>query len=290
MTIYLDIILFENILMNVLIIYTSNYFNRSKVNFFRIFISSIIGAVYYIAILLPQTSFLNFYIYKIILSIIMVLIGFEYRDIYSFIKGLGLFYFTSFIYGGIAYAIGNFFVTSNYKNYYSVKIILLACILSFILIKKVVKSIKNNMYYSNYDYYIDIYIENKIKKIKGFLDTGNNMRDPITNKPVLIVSYESIKDILPKDVDLNKNMEEILVKNKRVKLLPYISVGNSNGLMLGYKTDKIKIYINRGEIILKNITIGINKTKLGRDSNFDALLSIDLLNYEGGRLNGKITV
>ena len=289
MTIYLDVILFENILMNLLIIYTSNYLNRSRVNIFRMFISSIIGAVYYIAILLPQTSFLNFYIYKIVLSVVMTLIGFEYKEIYSYIKCLGIFYFTSFIYGGIAYGIGNLF-SKSYSNYYSIKIILVTCILAFIFIKKIIKTIKNNMYYSNYDYYVDIYIDNKIKKIKAFLDTGNNMRDPITNKPVLIVSLESIKDILPQEIVLNKNIDEILLKNKNVKLLPYISVGNSNGLMLGYKTDKIKIYINKEERILKDIIVGINNTKLGRDSNFDALLSIDLLNYEGGRLNGKVTV
>ncbi len=290
MTIYLDVILLENILMNILILYTSNYLNRNKVNFFRMFISSIIGSVYYIGILLPQTNFLNFYIYKIILSIVMVLIGFENTDIYNFIKSLGIFYFTSFIYGGIAYGINNIFMTNHIANYYSIKIVLLISILSFIFIRQIIKTIKSNMYYSNYDYYIDVYIDNKIKRIKGFLDTGNNMKDPITNKPVLVVCYKSIKDILPKEFDIENNIEENLINNNKVKLLPYISVGNSNGLMLGYKTDKIKIYINKEEIILKDITIGINNTKLGRDSNFDALLSIDLLNYKGGKINDKITV
>lgn len=69
-----------------------------------------------------------------------------------------------------------------------------------------------------------------------------------------------------------------------MRLLPYISVGNQNGLMLGYKLDKIKIYLTKEEnIVLDNALIGINTTKLNSQNDFDALLSIELLELQRGK-------
>ena len=48
--------------------------------------------------------------------------------------------------------------------------------------------------------------------------------------------------------------------------------------------DKIKIYLTKDEdIVLNNTLIGINTTKLNSENEFDALLSIELLELQRGR-------
>lgn len=139
-------------------------------------------------------------------------------------------------------------------------------------------------------YSVQIDLNGKVKKLKGFLDTGNCLKDPITNTPILLVNYTAIKELLPQDIckvcenNLN-NLSDISKENeRRVRVLPYTSVGNQNGLMLGYKMDKVTIYLTKDEnIVLDNALVGINTTKLNNENAFDVLLSIELLELQRGK-------
>ncbi len=289
MTVYLDLVLIENILMNILIIYLANYISKKKASLYKICISSIIGAVYYVVLLLPETQFLNFYLYKIVLSIIMVSIGFSNNNIFDFITNIFNFYLVSFVCGGAMYGIYHCVFSQTDIEYYPVKILLLGSIVLIVILKYTINKIRCVMDYKKLSYYIDVYIDNRIKRVKAFLDTGNSLKDPITNKPVVIICLNSIKDILPKEIlDMcssgNFEFEKLSDKfTNKIRILPYQSIGNENGIMVGYKSDKIHIQVsNNQKICIPNCLIGINTTILKDDIDIEALLSIEVLEYKGG--------
>ena len=60
MTIYIDIIFLENIIMNSIILYATSIIIKQKTKFFRIIISSGIGAIYSIALYLTNLKILIF--------------------------------------------------------------------------------------------------------------------------------------------------------------------------------------------------------------------------------------
>ena len=134
MTIYLDVVLFENILMNILIIYFANYLSKKKSSAYKICISSIIGEVYYVVLLLPESKFLNFYLYKIILSMIMVFVGFKNVSIFDYISNIMFFYISSFIFGGAMYGIYYLIQDNTNIEYYSLKIAILSIIVAIVAI------------------------------------------------------------------------------------------------------------------------------------------------------------
>lgn len=289
MTVYLDVVFFENVFMNFCILYSTSIFNNKKNSLYRMAVGAIIGALYYVAILLPQTYFLSYSICKIILSLLIIAISFKYTDIYSFIHDLVVFLIVSCIFGGVMYGIYFYIFNKLTIPYYPIKLLMFGTITIVVLLRISIHRIRCNLDYRRITYSIQIMLDGKVKIIRGFLDTGNSLKDPITNKPVLLVNYNSIKELLPNEIcnvcknNLNSLSNLSKENESRVRLLPYISVGNQNGLMLGYKMDKITIYLNKEKnIVLDNALVGINTTSLNAEHSFDALLSIELLELQRG--------
>ena len=105
MTIYIDIILLENIFMNYIILYATAIITKIKPNPIRILISSVIGAIYAVITVLNIFEFYSTIIFKIIISFLLVGIAFETKNIKTLLKYILLFYLTSFTFGGVAFAL-----------------------------------------------------------------------------------------------------------------------------------------------------------------------------------------
>ena len=91
------------------------------------------------------------------------------------------------------------------------------CFIIIYLYLKNVKELKNN--YSNY-YQLDIYLKDQTKiSLTGFVDTGNNLKDPYTRSPIIIVNQSKVPPqehylLVPYQV---VNHEELLKSNKIYK-------------------------------------------------------------------------
>ncbi len=288
MVVYIDIIFIENLIMNYAILYTTFFIKKIKVSKIRILISAIIGAIYTIIIFVPKIGKFNNIISKILLSCAMIRVIHKERRLKKFIELLLMFYLTSFTIGGLAFAI-SFLKHGQIYSYNNSLIIefpvfssIVALFIGIFLIKNVFKNIKNLIKKDDIFYQLEIYIEKKKSSINAILDTGNMLKDPITKAPVIIVNKNSIKNILPQE--LLYNIETILggdclgkLNNekiaKRITIIPYTSLGNENGMILGVKPDKIKI---EGKVI-KNVVIGVYDKELSKRKKYDALFGLDLL-------------
>ena len=64
------------------------------------------------------------------------------------------------------------------------------------------------------------------------------------------------------------------IHNYKFRIIPFSSLGNQNGLLLGFKTDKVKVY-NDEEIFEKEAIIGIYEEKLSGYSNeYNAIIGL----------------
>ena len=118
MTIYLDIVLVENIIMNYIILFSTGLICKEKIKQMRIVISSIIGSIYSVAYYITEITLYVTIIAKILLSIVMVYIAFGSKNFKKTFKSLVIFYLTSFAFGGCAFAILYYIKPQNilYQN------------------------------------------------------------------------------------------------------------------------------------------------------------------------------
>ena len=298
MTIYIDVVLIENIIMNSIILITTAIIIKVKVNYIRIFIASTLGAIYSIVSYMNALEVYSSFVLKIVLSILIVYISYNPSNVKKLIKQIIIFYLTSFAFGGAAFALiyivrPQEILMKNglFLGTYPLKTIMLAAIISFVIIVTAFKIVKSKI--TKKDMYCEIVakINGTNVKVKAMIDTGNLLKDPLTQKPVLVIEKNSLYDALPKQIlnnlenilggDLEKIPENLQKEYlPKLKFIPFSSLGKQNGMLIGVKSEKVKIEYEDNEIDKENVVVGIYNKSLTRRGEYKALIGIEMLGDE----------
>ena len=105
MTVYLDVVFLENIVINYIIIYATGIISKAKIKQLRIILGSTIGAIYSIIYYIFRLKIYSGVILKIVLSIVIIYVSFKSKNLKELLKQVLLFYLVSFVFGGAAIAI-----------------------------------------------------------------------------------------------------------------------------------------------------------------------------------------
>ena len=169
---------------------------------------------------------------------------------------------------------------------YPLKVTILAGFTGFVIISFVSKIIKNRISKNYMIYDLEIFYNGKNIKLKTMLDTGNLLKEPISNSDVIIVEKESLYGILNNDLLENINsiirgkwLDSANIHSYRIKIIPFSSLGNENGLLIGFKPDYIKIY-GEDEIVRNDVIIGVYNGKLTRNNIYTSLIGLNVLEIE----------
>lgn len=292
MTIYIDLIFFENIIMNLIIIYATSLIVKSKVKIIRLILSATIGAIYSIALYITNMKIYTSIFSKFVLSIVMMYVAFKPQKVKKLCKQTIIFYLTSFIFGGVALYLVYYLKPEEilikngmYVGEYVLKVIILGAIFACIIVKISINLIKSKIKCS----YCKITIKLNEKEIttQAMIDTGNLVKEPITNAPVVIVESSLLEGIIPREI--LKNLDNILCGNlsnisqelqdiyiSKLRCIPFSSLGKENGMLVGIKASEI-IVENEDEIkVNKNIVLGIYDKSLTKKGEYRALIGTEL--------------
>ncbi|MBQ2835725.1 MAG: sigma-E processing peptidase SpoIIGA [Clostridia bacterium] len=294
-TIYIDIIFLENLIMNSIILYATAVILKIKPKTLRVIASSTIGSIYAIITYVTEIYIFTSVILKAILAIIMVYVAFNPQNIKRMWKQVAIFYLTSFVFGGVAlyliYYIKPqevFMKNAVFVGEYVLKVIMLGAIVAFITIKISLKIIKTKI--NPKDMYCKIKIKLQGQKIetKAMIDTGNLAKEPITNAPVVIVESSLLEDILPNKIlnnlenilggDLSQISEEMQEKYiSKLRCIPFSSLGKQNGMLLGIRAEEVEIETDDEKKTTNNVIIGIYDKSLTKRGEYRALIGIELI-------------
>lgn len=294
MTIYVDIIIVENLIMNFIILYATGLILKIKVSFLRLLLASFVGAIYSALQYISNMRILSNILIKTILSIIIVNISFHPQNIKKMCKQLLLFYLTTFTFGGVAtYLIyilkpQNIIIKNGmYVGTYVLKVIFIGAILGTVILFISFRISKNKISKKDMTCKIKLKLNGKEITLNTMVDTGNMLREPITGNPVVVVEKNSLYDVIPKEI-LN-NTESILggdfgkipedVKQEyipKLKFIPFSSLGKQNGMLIGIKPEKLKVINEELEEERENAIIGIYSKSLTKRGEYNALIGIEL--------------
>ena len=290
MTIYLDVVLLENLFMNYVILFATSYILKIKIHHIRIILSATIGAIYAIIAYLNIIPIYSNIFMKIILSVIMVYVAYYAKNIKQLLKQVMLFYLISFVFGGCAFSLLYFVQPQDIwiqngmlMGTYPIKIAILGALLGFAISVLTFKLVKSKFSKKDMFCELTIYFDEKSSKMKAMIDTGNILKEPITKLPVIIVEKRALVQLLPNKI--LENTEKILggdaetIESKyatKLKIIPFSSVGRENGILLGFKPDKVLINTEENEELINNVIIAIYNKELSRKNEYSALLGLDI--------------
>lgn len=256
--VYVDLVLFLNIAMDFLLLLSVSIVLKRNVRFYRIILGALAGGLSIIFLFLSLNNF-TLFLFKMLISVLMVLVTFSYKNLKYFFNNLLYLYLSSIILGGGIYLLD---IQLNYKNQglmfidsgFGVNMIVLIIISPFIIYSyiKSMKKMRNN--YSNF-YKVDLYYRDKVYKFDAFLDTGNRLYDPYKKRPIVIINTDKIKI----------NYEDAM-------LVPYITASGSSVLKCVI-VEKLVIDNNHE---VKDVLVGISKEKF-QIEGINMLLHNDLI-------------
>ena len=92
----------------------------------------------------------------------------------------------------------------------------------------------------------------KIVVVTALRDTGNTLHDPLTGRPVLILEAEKANELTGLTFTQLRNPVETLSQNPfpGLRLLPYHTIDNPDGLLLGFWVKKAKIGKRKGGVLV----------------------------------------
>ena len=128
-----------------------------------------------------------------------------------------------------------------------------------------------------------MYIKEKLLKQKHLWILGNLLKESISNLPVIIVEKNALTSLI--DSFILDNIDNILggkwleetnskIYEYQFRIIPFSSLGNKNGLLLGFKPDYIKLYTEE-ECIKKEVIVGIYTESLcGNLNEYSAIVGL----------------
>ena len=295
MTIYIDVLFLENFILNFIILYAAGLISKTKIKFWKLLIGSLIGTIYVIIYYYMRNKIYSNLIIKIILSLVMLYVSFTPKGFKEMIKIIVFFYLTSFAFGGAA--LGAIYVMDSQKitiqngviiGNYTLKTIFLGVAIAFAIVICAFKFVKAKFTKKDLLCNIAIKINQKEIKTRALLDTGNLLKEPITNIPVVVVEHTLLEGAIPKEIldnienilggDLEKISEN--TKNEymsRLKVIPFTSLGKQNGMLLGLKADGLTVEEEENTKNVDKVIIGIYNKKLSKKDEYKALVGIDII-------------
>ena len=295
MTIYIDIVIIENLIMNYIILCATGIVSKNKMRHLRLIMASLLGAIYSVVAYMKILEIYSNIVLKILLSVIIVYIAYNPQTVKKLWKTLVMFYLVSFVFGGVAFSLiyiikPQDIIMKNglFLGTYPLKTIILGAIVAFAIIIIAVKIIRKKFTTKDMICDIEIMLNNKKINTKALIDTGNMLKEPITNTPVVVVEKILLYECIPKEIlnninqiiggDLEKIPQQIQSQYiSKLKLIPFSSLGKQNGMLLGIKVQQIKIIKESEEITKENIIVGIYQQSLTKNGEYQALMGMEFI-------------
>jgi stage II sporulation protein GA (sporulation sigma-E factor processing peptidase) len=290
---YLDIIFLINFVFNLVLLMAAGGILQVRLSLIRVVLAASLGGIYAVLVTLPQFYLLANLLPKIIVSMLMAAVSLKYVNIHLYVRFWAMMFLVAFALGGAMLGLGYFNVALQAGEPiflmelpgFSLTLAVLGVALALALGKNLISILRQSIFKKDFLIPLTISMGDKNTELVGLVDTGNHLRDPLTGNPVIIVEYQAMDDLLPTSLGafLSSRYEPEMGEladifgvedwGKRLRLIPFASVGKEHGVMMGFKPDQV-IIDNKGRKIIKNnIIIGLCQQALCPDNSYHALVN-----------------
>lgn len=283
MVIYVDSLLLLNFIINFLLLTATARITGAPIKRLRTGFGAAIGAVYALMVILPDFGFLGSAAFKLVFAVLMAMAAFGIS------KKLPRYILTMFgvsmAFAGAVMAIewmfGGALELINGIPYLSIGfpalVLITGC--TYALLGAVFNRAGEH---SGKGELTDIKFELDGRQISAtaLVDTGNTLRDSVTNLPVAVVDYDILKNLLPKYVSTTLDQRDVsdslnlfgrlsdIGLGGKLRLIPYSAVGTDRGMLLALRCDRITV----GDYSVANALAAFSPTSVSDGGGYVALV------------------
>lgn len=321
--VWADIFFVVNFLFDFSLLYLAGRLARTPVVGRRLAWAAAAGSGFAVAALFPGLGRLMTPPAEIIASALMVALAYPdaCRTPRSYLRTLGFFYLASFAVGGAALG-WNYLMTGKGGlgpgpggGALGPAAVLPAALFGGVLLHWAFVTGREHRRLAALCIPCRVEVEGAAAEFHGLVDTGNRLRDPLSDAPVVIVEYPAVKGLLPpglryvwrgpvepgesgpvgqaapdtaaggaepedgEEPDLGR-LAEVLGGTSwlaRVRLVPFSSLGRANGLLVGFRPDAVTVVRGGRPVRRTDVVVCLSPRPLSAEGGYRALLPPEIL-------------
>ena len=270
--VYIDYLILENFIINYFLLLITSQTIRQKLNNKRCILASLAASFYVFTIIIKKLRIFAMFPFKFAIAFGIIFLCYKFNSILSYLKTFLIYILYSVLLAGFCLliqccSIKDINISLNISHYSGNKL-LIAAILLYISVNRTVVYIKDRKNVTDLIYTIDVTVNGADRQVKGFLDTGNELKEPSTGLPAIIAEKSIFTDI-----DLKKYDKYYI---------PCRTVTAGRSMLIGFRPDKITVNMMSS---IKNVqaVICLCDKKLSEHNDYHALLCREIIldNYGG---------
>ena len=285
--VYIDVLFGVNFFINYIMLRAAGVICRNRPPIWRSAIGAAIGAAYGAAVFFPNLSLFYSLAFKLAASGLMVAAAFPIYGLWEFFRLLGVFYAAMAAFGGLSFAI--FFLTdwgarlgavySNGIMYLDVPVTALFLgAVAFYGLLSLGQLFIGFAKRRGLRRKLVVELGGRRAVLTALADTGNILVDPISHAPVIVAELDALKELFDYSTQISLCSENLQAglgsmteRGFKARLIPFSSVGEGDGMMVGFVPDRAAVRQGGGLRPMENCVIGVYPHQLSADKSYDAL-------------------
>jgi stage II sporulation protein GA (sporulation sigma-E factor processing peptidase) len=299
--VYADVVWLVNFAMDAVILLCTGWIVKRKLRALRILSGAFIGSLYSLVLFIPSLSFLTSWPMKAIVSLGMVAIAIPWVKWLDLLRCSVMYYFVAFVFAGATIALhfavpgvsiakgtvisgrGLMFVTS-----FKTLTLMMAIPTAMATVRYAIGKARQIQAKRAALCEVHLRVQGQAATFIGLVDTGNQLRDPISRKPVCFVEGGVVEHLFPepirKAIQDQKSLIDALSDvsdeswRKRFSLIPFQSAGGMAQMTIAFRPDEVHIVL-QGVLqpARSQCLFAIQTRALSTDGRFQAILHTELI-------------
>jgi stage II sporulation protein GA (sporulation sigma-E factor processing peptidase) len=292
--IYLDVIWALNFLFDLFLLYLTAIILKRQVKLWRLALGGFIGSLLILLSITPLHAVAGHPAGKLFFSLLMVLAVFGYKRLRFFSKALMTFYVATFLLGGTLTGVHSFLkfdmdLASNvaiaqikgFGDPVSWLFVMLGFPLAWHFSRKNIEQFEMTkiQYESLTD--VEIVFMGNSYQFKGLIDSGNQLYDPISKTPVMIVSIAKIMNEIPVEIrKVAENPDSVFSGTgsfshdleDKMRIIPCKVVGQEHQMIIAFYPERIRITADHEVCDAKRALVSFTVQELSADGSFECII------------------
>ncbi|QJC54370.1 sigma-E processing peptidase SpoIIGA [Paenibacillus albicereus] len=308
MAVYVDVLFLRELLVDGSMLLLTGWIRGVKAKPVRVLGAASIGAAYVVLMLFPPLSFLYTVAIKAGISLAMLYVAFGFRDTRSFLRFIGAFYAVNFVAAGAVLGLHYMLLSGSDEVWRSMRFledgmavelqtslwfVVSVTAIGLYLMRSVVAGRRQKELVLSHLAEVIVRIGASEHRCTGLVDTGNQLYDPLSRTPVMVMEASLWEDEIPpgwmkgiRDGQVDRLVaelgEEEFKWQDRIRLVPYRGINKGTQFMLALKPDGVVIEREGSRSESSKVLIGLDGGKLVADGSYRAIIHPSLVESQAG--------
>ncbi|AMQ20077.1 sigma-E processing peptidase SpoIIGA [Geobacillus sp. JS12] len=290
MVVYLDVIWLLNVCFDALLLWLTALMLKRPIVWWRLLAGALIGSLLVVLLFTPFSAIAQHPLIKAAVSVLIVWAAFGFKRPRYLLENMLAFYFATFAVGGGMLAVHYFFAHQlsvrqgmllmhhpGAGDPVSWLFVVIGFPVLWLFSRRRVEAIREKKLRFEHIIEVKIVWDGRPLMLRGLIDSGNQLVDPLTKTPVMVVEQEKAKAVLPEELlgCLSAHMMLASPPERwvhRLRLIPYRAVGSGPQIMAAVKPDRIMLRYENEWLEVAQGLVALSADPLSTDGEYDCIV------------------